>query len=877
MGRHGVVGGAAVRPAGGNAGRFVESFRQQGGGHAIDVVDGDDDGFGVGAVLVGRVERDGKDVGFHGRRAAEQATGGTRVGGSGKRGPSRNAFGPETHGIAVDRIAGGNRELQQLVGGDGFVADGRKGRRIVARGEGRGIGHDQREILIQRAAVVGHAVGVDVEGADRHLHEARRPRRQEDAFHVVADVGGAAGHRIGAAEDVALVDRAVHADHEIEVVLVGVAGRGPGGIRPAQGDPHRLGRIRNQAVERPGLPGRGEKIVGQLIAQDAGRSVEGHAEVHAADALVVGRQVVVGVHAGHVAGGVHQEDLEHGRAGHAPALVDEILVNQRRAARDRRGGMAGAAGGGVIGLACRLVLVAHPVARVAGIEAGRALDVRARRHDVRLDALVRTRPAAREIDDVVGVVGARVVHGAPVRPELVVVFRRADGEDVLGGSGRADGRGAGPVVAGRVDEQAFLVAGDAGLRVAGDGVGALRVDVVHAVARHAPAVRTDPHAFGVVGADVGQLLLVRGIPFALVVEHLGVAQIGERADAESEIVARGVFIRAAGQVIVAADDADVDVAVAIRAPGSGGRQRAAPLRILDAAGAGGAAVLAEFRIGGAARDAVVPPVVGDVHDESRCVELVLREPLGRQPGQIAGAGGLAAVAVEVAGDDLALPLAAPLRRHVGVDGDHVRPGRDFVQAIAGQGHDDVQELQPAVDAAAAQGRQLQAVHQGERCGVGRVVQDHLHREQAVRTGGRPARRQRFGTRARLDLVAGQIRPFPLHLPGMGAHGAQRRGTAIDQIGVLRNVIHDAVAGLRQLLHPFRLDRTGELHQMQPLARKLVRDRARRRLLGGAAGIDVAGVEVDGLRRTGRKDGEKRQKSCKGKTEGRLHGDAPVLW
>ena len=70
------------------------------------------------------------------------------------------------------------------------------------------------------------------------------------------------------------------------------------------------------------------------------------------------QSVVVGVHAGHVAGGIHQIGLDHRRAGRAPALVDEILPDQRGAAGHRRRRMAGARGGAVPLLARREKVVA---------------------------------------------------------------------------------------------------------------------------------------------------------------------------------------------------------------------------------------------------------------------------------------------------------------------------------------------------------------------------------------------------------------------------------------------------------------------------------------------------------------------------------------
>ncbi len=112
--------------------------------------------------------------------------------------------------------------------------------------------------------------------------------------------------------------------------------------------------------------------------------------------------------------------------------------------------------------------------------------------------------------------------------------------------------------------------------------------------------------------------------------------------------------------------------------------------------------------------------------------------------------------------------------------------------------------------------------------------------------------------------------------GARLEGARGGRTAVDEVGVLGHVVHDPEAVRFELLHPFRLDRAGELHELQPVAGEIRREGARRRFLRGAAGVDGAGVQVNGLRRgpNGATEHEKTQASNAGK---QLHGGTPVLW
>src|SRR5215831_10709542 len=126
-------------------------------------------------------------------------------------------------------------------------------------------------------------------------------------------------------------------------------------------------------------------------------------------------------------------------------------------------------------------LIAHAAAVVIRLR-NAGLDVRAGRDDVGFDAAVAASrinwAAAREANDVVRAVRASVGDAAAVGPRLADVFARADGDDVLGRAGAADGVGARSAVAGREDHDQLLISGNAALRVAHNEVIGLGVRVV---------------------------------------------------------------------------------------------------------------------------------------------------------------------------------------------------------------------------------------------------------------------------------------------------------------------------------------------------------------------------------------------------------------
>ena len=87
----------------------------------------------------------------------------------------------------------------------------------------------QREVLVERFAVAGHAVAAERLRHDLHRHAPAGAGREHHVLHVVAEVGLAAGHRQPTGEPVAAVCAAAHADLEVEVVHEGVAGDRAGG------------------------------------------------------------------------------------------------------------------------------------------------------------------------------------------------------------------------------------------------------------------------------------------------------------------------------------------------------------------------------------------------------------------------------------------------------------------------------------------------------------------------------------------------------------------------------------------------------------------------------------------------------------------------
>src|SRR6185436_4050349 len=193
------------------------------------------------------------------------------------------------------------------------------------------------------------------------------------------------------------------------------------------------------------------------------------------------------------------------------------------------------------------------------------LDVRAGRRDLRLPAPVAARavhrPVAREVDDVVDVVGAAVADAAAVGAGLPVVLPRRDGDHVLGRGRRAHRVGARAVVAGREDDHVLLVAGRPRPRVAHDLVVGLRLALVVGdrgleLVDEGPGVRADARA-GVVGRALPARLGRRAAA-----EDGRAADLRPGRDAQAVVVEARVDQGRARAVVEARDDLRVQEAVA---------------------------------------------------------------------------------------------------------------------------------------------------------------------------------------------------------------------------------------------------------------------------------------------------------------------------
>ncbi|OPZ10632.1 MAG: hypothetical protein BWZ07_02532 [Alphaproteobacteria bacterium ADurb.BinA280] len=96
--------------------------------------------------------------------------------------------------------------------------------------------------------------------------------------------------------------------------------------------------------------------------------------------------------------------------------------------------------------------------------------MRAWRSDFRLGTAIVGGATAGKIDSVHRIVGAGGANAAAIRPVAILVgrtpvFRGADGQDVLAGTGRADGVGTRPGVARGEYEKHLLIAGFRRVRV----------------------------------------------------------------------------------------------------------------------------------------------------------------------------------------------------------------------------------------------------------------------------------------------------------------------------------------------------------------------------------------------------------------------------
>ena len=611
------------------------------------------------------------------------------------------------------------------------------------------------------------------------------------------------------------------------------------------------------------MPGRGEEVLGKLVAQNPGGAVEREAKVHQAHTLVVRPERVIRAEARHVARRVHQVGLRHCRAGRCRALVDEELAHQRRAAGHPRRRVTGARRGRVELLAEReeVVRVARCTATGKRAHAGRdkarergpvrprrrglrdaTRHMRARSHQIRLLALVVGGAAARERDDIVKAIRASVGDQAAVVTGGVVaavgdrvrmaVLRGTDRDDVLRGARGADGIRSRPGVSGREDDDHLLVSGHGHgrarrLRVPNQCVVALGVEVVRPERVRAPTVRADPGA--VVVRPRLEILEVRKGEEVRVKDHRG-SDPYERRDTEAVPEPARVRVRKARQVVEAAHDVRVEVAVPVAALDRAPRVRGALQAIVDhAANPGRESVLVQSGVigqGGGVVDAAVRHVDG----EARGAELSLREALAQRPRKVASRGRV--VARHVARDNLILPLVILLGLRVAVDGNDVRLSGDFVDPVGRDTHDDVHVVQNL--ALVPNRLQPEPVDHLNGGGVSLRVRHELYREQIVRDRG---------SGVGMNLVGVRVGAIPLHDSAREVQrleSGQACRIAIHEIRIARNVRQHRDARLGQRFVPSGLNRSGELDEVQTLASKGpgTRSRGRRLRCGGVKGADV---------------------------------------
>ena len=201
---------------------------------------------------------------------------------------------------------------------------------------GRVVNH-QGKVLRQAVAAIGDADGIDAGGGNGNGETPGGPGGEENAFHVVGGVWGAARDRPCVAEHVSQVRLAAGADGQVEVVVVGRANGAAGRVSPGKGDAEGQVGIGDRAGEDARLAAGREGIHGQLVAVNARDAVKGGAQVQLPHALGVRPKRVVG----HVAGAIHQPGFGHGRGRRKPGLIDEVLPEQCAASRHARAGMAG--------------------------------------------------------------------------------------------------------------------------------------------------------------------------------------------------------------------------------------------------------------------------------------------------------------------------------------------------------------------------------------------------------------------------------------------------------------------------------------------------------------------------------------------------------
>ena len=382
------------------------------------------------------------------------------------------------------------------------------------------------------------------------------------------------------------------------------------------------------------------------------------------------------------------------------------------------------------------------------------------RAEVGLETSVGTRATAGKTDEVIRAVRAGVRDAAAVRAaKRLHVFRRADADDVLARAGRTNGGRAGTGVARCEDDDHFLIARvrhgrAAGLRVADERVVILRVGIVSTRRVRAPTVVA--HARAIAIRTRREVVVIRRGEIRHVKNHRG-TELHERADAEAVMIAARVGEGRAGQIVVAADDVGVEIAVAIAAlQRAAGIRRAFEAVIDDAAGECVRAAEPQAEMVGRNR-AVINAAVRHVHDKARSVELRLREAFAGKPREVAGAA--RHVAGKISRHDLRLPLAEFLARKIGLDGNHVGIRRQFGKFFRRQFHENISVAERG--GFALHRREFQAINLCERVAVRGWVVHELNRK---RCRSRPLRlAERVGAaRGGIDFPVIVVVAFPLH-------------------------------------------------------------------------------------------------------------------
>ena len=218
------------------------------------------------------------------------------------------------------------------------------------------------------------------------------------------------------------------------------------------------------------------------------------------------------------------------------------------------------------------------------------------------------------------------------------------------------------------------------------------------------------------------------------------------------------------------------------------------------------------------------------------------ESFAREPSEITRAA--RQIASEISRHDLALPLIVATSLEVRLDGYHVWSRGDAGELRWRESYDDVEIIERwelLLD-----GRELELINQRKRDGIRVSIHEQLNRERI--------RRRRdgvtfgiHGSSARMNLVAVGVFAVPLHERSGARPGLEfrERGVVtVDEIGVLRDVMHDLDAGLLfEFVAPFGFDRADEVDEVKLFSREAADISSQRDNLRRAC-VEMTGVEFD---------------------------------